>query len=118
MDGYASILRKKARDNMQIVIDIPENLYKATINGLDANEIWDLRLAVKNGTPFNEVLNKLRAEIEAYRSDAFYPDDVMMNKRMVLEIIDKYRGEVDCRECKAEYECYECEKYEESEVDK
>lgn len=39
---------------MQIVIDIPENLYKATINGLDANEIWDLRLAVKNGIPLSE----------------------------------------------------------------
>lgn len=40
------------------------------------------------------ILDKIRAEIEAYRSDAFYPDDVMMNKRMVLQIIDKYRGEV------------------------
>ena len=36
---------------MQIVIDIPENLYKAAINGLNAEEIWDLRGAVKNGTP-------------------------------------------------------------------
>ena len=36
---------------MQIVIDIPEGLHKATVNGLDADEIWDLRLAVKNGIP-------------------------------------------------------------------
>lgn len=36
---------------MQIVIDIPEDLYKATINGLNAEEIWDLRVAIKNGTP-------------------------------------------------------------------
>ena len=34
---------------MQIVIDIPESLYKATINGLNSNEIWDLRMAVSNG---------------------------------------------------------------------
>ena len=34
---------------MKIVIDIPEDLYKATINGLNAEEIWDLRVAVKNG---------------------------------------------------------------------
>lgn len=61
------------------------------------------------------IFDKIRAEIEAYQSDAFYPDDVMMNRRMVLEIIDKYRGEVDCRECKAEYECYYCKKYAESE---
>ena len=38
-----------------------------------------------------KILDKIRAEIEAYQSDAFYPDDVMMNRRMVLEIIDKYR---------------------------
>ena len=37
--------------DIELVIKIPENLYKATINGLDANEIWDLRLAVKKGTP-------------------------------------------------------------------
>lgn len=36
---------------MQIVIDIPENLYKAAINGLNAEEIWDLRVAIKNGAP-------------------------------------------------------------------
>ena len=41
------------------------------------------------------ILDKIRAEIEAYQSDAFYSDNVMMNKRMVLEIIDKYRGEED-----------------------
>lgn len=41
------------------------------------------------------VFDKLRAEIEAYQSDAFYSDDVMMNKRTVLEIIDKYRNEVN-----------------------
>lgn len=34
---------------MQIVIDINEELFKATINGMNANEIWDLRLAVANG---------------------------------------------------------------------
>lgn len=35
---------------MQIIIDIPEDLYKATINGLNAEEIWDLRVAIKSGT--------------------------------------------------------------------
>lgn len=41
----------------------------------------------------NAVLDKIRAEIEAYQSDAFYHDNVMMNKEMVLGIIDKYRAE-------------------------
>lgn len=36
---------------MKRIIDISEDLYKATINGLNAEEIWDLRVAVKNSTP-------------------------------------------------------------------
>lgn len=39
---------------MELVIDIPENLYKAAINGLNAEEIWELRVAIKNGTPLPE----------------------------------------------------------------
>ena len=34
---------------MQIVIDIPEDLYKANINGLNAEEVWNLRVAIKDG---------------------------------------------------------------------
>ena len=55
--------RQKVRDNLadlEMVITIPENLYKATINGLGANEIWDLRLAVKNGTPLPKGHGKLK----------------------------------------------------------
>ena len=57
----------------------------------------------------NPVLDKIRAEIVEMRSK--------QNVGVLegLDIIDKYRGEVDCRECKAEYECYYCKKYEESE---
>ena len=36
---------------MQIVIDIPEELYKANHRGLEAEELWDLRIAIKNGIP-------------------------------------------------------------------
>ena len=36
---------------MQIVIDISEELYEANIRGLEAGEVWDLRVALKNGTP-------------------------------------------------------------------
>ena len=54
---------------MQIVIDIPENLYKATVNGLDANGIWDLRLAVKNGTPLPKGHGRL---IDADRLRSMY----------------------------------------------
>lgn len=36
---------------MRIIIDISEDLYLAVRNGLDADEIWDLRVAVTNGAP-------------------------------------------------------------------
>jgi len=39
---------------MQIVIDIPKNLYKAIVNSLDANEAWSLRMAVAKGTALPE----------------------------------------------------------------
>ena len=80
---------------MQIVIDIPENLYKATLNGLDANEIWDLRLAVKNGIP----LDNLRAEIEELDGKYVIGDYATYGEHSpkyvqlmeVLRIINKYR---------------------------
>lgn len=36
---------------MQIVIEIPEETYKKNITGLDAEDIWDIRCAIKNGIP-------------------------------------------------------------------
>ncbi len=38
-----------------------------------------------------DVIGKIREEVEAYQADAFYPNDVMMHKGTVLQIIDKYR---------------------------
>ena len=36
--------------NIELVIKIPEELYKANHRGLEADELWDLRIAIKNGT--------------------------------------------------------------------
>ena len=66
---------------MELIIDIPENLYKATVNGLDANEIWDLRLVVKNGTPLPKGhgrigdLDALREEISSWGMNDYEPSD-------------------------------------------
>jgi len=71
--------------------------------------------------PYMDVLNKIRAEIEQLTITEGGEDytrkmaELYSLKIKVLQIIDKYRGESDCRECKAEHDCYECEKYEESE---
>ena len=53
---------------MQIVIDIPEELYKANNRGLEAEELWDLRIAIKNGTPLPKGHGRLidADEIERY----------------------------------------------------
>ena len=67
----------------------------------------------------SDVLDKIRAEINELSSYVarFNGGDfaIHIDKEKVLKIIDKYRGESDCRECKTEYDCYECEKYAESE---
>lgn len=37
--------------DIELVIKIPEELYEANNKGLEAEEIWDLRMAIKNGIP-------------------------------------------------------------------
>ena len=71
---------------MQLVINISEDLYKAAINGLNAEEIWDLRMAVKNGIPlpkghgrlvdFSEVLIKLMQYYDGDKSIGQCLDEV------------------------------------------
>lgn len=58
---------------MKIVIDISEELYKANHRGLLADELWDLRVAVENGTPLPknhgrliEVSKELECELWTY----------------------------------------------------
>lgn len=70
---------------MQIVIDIPEDVYKQCIL---ANSLFEVQLVnyIANGTP----LDKIRAEIEELKLSFFD------NKRTidaVLSIIGKYRKE-------------------------
>ena len=77
---------------------------KALLNMCDPSpltkELEDaLKMAIK-ALDQEDVLGKIREEVEAYQADAFYPNDVMMHKRTVLQIIDKYRegGADDGRE--------------------
>ena len=76
--------------DIELVIKIPENLYKATINGLDANEIWDLRLAVKNGTPLTpdtlaDLLmdERIRGEL---KQDISYSKDIIDDVKCRLSV--------------------------------
>lgn len=63
------------------------------------------------------ILDKIRDEILKLDDADYDFEGYYKAVTDALAIIDKYRGEVDCRKCKAEHDCYECKKYEESEVE-
>ena len=54
--------------DIELVIKIPEELYKANNRGLLADELWDLRVAIKNGTPLPKGHGKLK-DIDKIISD-------------------------------------------------
>ena len=78
---------------MKLIIDIDEDV-RIAISRMGLLRIPDemqkkVDKAIQHGVP----LEQIRAEIKAYQSDAFYSDDVMMNKKVILEIIDKHMVE-------------------------
>lgn len=60
---------------MQIVIDIPEELYEANNRGLEAEEVWDLRTAIANGTPLPKGHGSL-IDVKDLTPDADYEDGI------------------------------------------
>ena len=75
--------------------------------------------ALEQENVLDEMFENIKTEIDFIPTyGAKFADgsiNVHVNKKDVLQIIDKYRGESDCRECKVEHDCYECKKYAESE---
>lgn len=68
---------------MQLVINIPVELYEANIRGLEAGEVWDLRVAVKNGTP----LPKGHGDL-VDRNDLLEYTDI--NRSAYIPVINRY----------------------------
>ena len=95
----------------EAIVDIRDNI-KPVVGG----KSLDMAIEALLQEP---ILDKIRAEIKELSSYVarFNGGDfaIHIDKEKVLKIIDKYRGESDCRECKAEHDCYECKKYTESE---
>lgn len=95
----------------EAIVDIRDNI-KPVVGG----KSLDMAIEALLQEP---ILDKIKAEIEQLpRYGAKFPNrylTVHVDIYEVLSIIDKYRGESDCRECKAEHDCYECKKYTESE---
>jgi hypothetical protein len=88
---------------MQVVIEISETLKKIADEGdikTFSHFIWLAIVmdAIKNSTPLNEVLDKIRAEIESCREDEEpHLCDYRYHRNegldMALDIIDKYKAE-------------------------
>lgn len=84
---------------MKIVIEIPEDVYTRLFdNGIQDNEIavddvCEMARAIRLGTPLEEVLWEIKAEIEAkakerrFYMDSGHPYDGLYE---ALEIIDSY----------------------------
>jgi len=109
---------------MKLIIDIPEDVYKAhkmgDISPWIVNSIFD---AVMNGIPLPkgygvDVLDKIRAEIENINLNEVatkYEDRFYGFQQEVLQIIDKYKAESEDKCSKCEYyinpdytRCKEC----------
>jgi hypothetical protein len=95
------MITKKVRCKMQIVIDIPDRIYKINQNRrLNITDAEILEKAVRNGIP----LDKIRAEIEQkiikrpylnFKEWERCNNDTILE---VLDIIDKYKAESEVEE--------------------
>jgi hypothetical protein len=103
--------------DIELVIKIDEKMYK-DIQSRDwkngakwFSEEWR---AIHNGTPLPKGHDRLIDAKVAYRK--FYARCLAGVAKEVLDLVPTIiEADKDCRECKTEYDCYECEKYEESE---
>ena len=78
---------------MQIVIDISEEKYNQIVNSYQGSNVRpkDYEIAIINGTPFDKVIENIKAEInEAYQqsvtSNLYYAEGL----ERAFEIIDKH----------------------------
>ena len=77
---------------MELIIDIDEDDYEYMKNGY-VPSTFNTFSVIKNGTPLDDTLDKIRAEINQYnRKPSHYPVD-MISIETVLQIIDKYKAE-------------------------
>ena len=77
---------------MQIVIDIPQEVYDKALSGDGTGTIW--AGYVKNGIP----LDKIRAEVEQITDTMGVSYNQYVSKIDVLQIIDKYKAESEVEE--------------------
>ena len=94
--------RKEAVAVLEAFIENPlfSNTHKAAFNiaihDIKQRHDWDINnlILIKNGTPHDDVLDKIRAEIEEAKDKIFCTDGERQGLDVALGIIDKYRNEV------------------------
>lgn len=81
---------------MKLVIDISQNDYEE-IKEYGINTFSSVAIAIQNGTPLEEELEKIKAEIRKLTDiNPDYPMDrtIHISRNEVLEIIDKHIAEL------------------------
>lgn len=90
--------------DIELVIKISEDSYKATCNGwMLPPDVENIVQGIKNGTPLEQepIIDKIRAEVEQEiipRNSDQYDHEAMwqnMGLRMALKVIDKYKAKTE-----------------------
>lgn len=80
--------------NIKLIIDMSEDLYKGKIRGTTSNR-QDRKIleCVKNGTPLEDELEKIKAEIDGLYSDCLYGEQ-LVSKTETMGILDNHISEL------------------------
>ena len=80
-------------DDIELVIKIDKDVFTRLFDngtedyGIANDDLFDIARAIRKGTPLNEVLDKISAEIEKVETY----DGLYIDRAYVLQIIDKYK---------------------------
>lgn len=66
------------------------NFFKNSVQSKEDTEVLNMAIKALKQEP---IIDRIRAEIANYQKEAVYSDDIVMTKRMVLTIIDKYKAD-------------------------
>jgi hypothetical protein len=80
---------------MKLIIDISKEVYNGIKIGMrNRDDMREIGEAVENGIPLDDVLNKIRAEIEQIADEEQKHDKKWaIGLRYAVKVIDKYKAE-------------------------
>lgn len=87
------------RSVMQLMINISKEVYEHILKAKSVPDVLGIDIvnainAVKNGTPLNDTLEKISAEItQVANQEKFHDEKWALGLRYAANIIDKYKAE-------------------------